>query len=299
VQATAAAQVGNALLAEERAAEASRLSAETSQPFWLFTADLARARAAALRGDAATALSLAAKAQLPSLARLVRGSVAAAGNRPEIACDELAPLFDPASSSFHQLIRFWALPTLAEAAVSCGQTRRLHELLGGLESSRTAGLPVLTVALAYADAALANTEEAYTAALAHPDLPAWPFELARLQLAYGGWLRRRRRGADARRQFRAAAHTFTTFGAHPWAARTDAELRAAGERISPGPDLRELLTPQELQIARLAADGLSNREIAARLLLSPRSVDSHLSRAYRKAGVSSRAELTRLILTSE
>jgi DNA-binding NarL/FixJ family response regulator len=119
-----------------------------------------------------------------------------------------------------------------------------------------------------------------------------------LRLAYGGWWRRRRRGADARRQLRAATHTFTTFGAHPWATRADAELRAAGERISPDPDPRRRLTPQELQIAELAADGLSNREIATRLLLSPRSVDSHLSRAYRKVGVSSRAELARLILTS-
>jgi DNA-binding CsgD family transcriptional regulator len=299
VAATAAAQVGNVVLAEQRAAEAARLSAETAQPLWLLIADLARARAAALRGDAATALALAAGApNPPALARLVRGSVAAAGGRPESACDELAPLFDPVSSAFHREIRCWALPTFAEAAVSCGRTRQLHELLDGLEPSRTAGLPVLDIALAYADAALADTEEAYTAALAHPDLPAWPFELSRLQLAYGGWLRRRRRVSDARRQLRAAAHTFTLLGAHPWATRADAELRAAGERVSPDQDLRRLLTPQELQIATLAADGLSNREIGAQLLLSPRSVDSHLSRAYRKAGVSSRAELTRLLLAT-
>jgi DNA-binding CsgD family transcriptional regulator len=297
VQATAAAQVGNVLLAEKRAAEASRLGAETAQPLWLLIADLARARAAALRGDAAEALSLAARApNPPALACLVRGSVAAAGDRPESACDELAPLFDPAGSGFHQEIRLWALPTFAEAAVSCGRARHLHELLGGLEPLRTAGLPVLDVGLAYTDAVLADTEEAYTEALTHPGLPAWPFELSRLQLAYGRWLRRRRRGAEARRQLRPATHTFALLGAHPWATRAGAELRAAGERVSPEEDLRRLLTPQELQIATLAADGLSNREISARLLLSPRSVDSHLSRAYRKAGVSSRAELTRLLL---
>ena len=299
VQATAAAQVGSVPAAGKLAAEASRLSAETSQPFWVRIADLAGARAAALRGDAATALSLVAGApEPPVLARLVRGSVAAAGDRPDKACDELAPLFDPAAPAFHREIGFWALPAFAEAAVSCGRARHLHEVLGRLEPSRAAGLPVLDVALAYADAVLADTEEAYAAALARPGLPAWPFELSRLQLAHGGWLRRRRRGAEARRQLRAAAQTFIRLGAHPWATRADTALRAAGERAGPGPDLRGLLTPQELQIATLAADGLSNREIGARLHVSPRSVDSHLSRAYRKAGVSSRAELTRLLLAT-
>ena len=297
VQATAAAQVGTVLDAGRHAAEASRLSAETAQPFWRRIADLAGARAAALRGDPATALALAAGTPDPAApARLVRGSVAAAGDRPDSACDELAPLFDPAAPGHHREIRCWALPTFAEAAVSCGRERHLHEVLDALEPWRAAGLPVLNIALAYADAVLADTEEAYTAALARPDLAAWPFEMSRLQLAHGGWLRRRRRGAEARRQLRAAAQTFTRLGARPWATRAGAELRAAGERAGTGPDLRRLLTPQELQIATLAADGLSNREIGARLQLSPRSVDSHLSRAYRKAGVSSRAELTRLLL---
>ncbi|PRX18882.1 DNA-binding NarL/FixJ family response regulator [Actinoplanes italicus] len=299
VQATAAAQAGNVLLAGKRAAEAGRLSAETSQPLWLLTADMAGARAAALHGDAATALSVVARSpNPPALARLVRGTVAAAEDRPESACDELAPLFDPAASSFHPQIRFWALATFAEAAFSCGRTRQLREVLRQLEPARTAGLPVLDVALAYADAVLADTGDTYAEALARPDLPAWPFELGRLQLAHGGWLRRQRQGGDARRQLRAAAQTFTTLGALPWAVRAATELRAAGERVSPDPDFRRLLTPREQQIAELAADGLSNREIAARLLLSPRSVDSHLSRAYRKAGVSSRAELARLILTT-
>ncbi|MBE1583771.1 helix-turn-helix transcriptional regulator [Nonomuraea angiospora] len=126
------------------------------------------------------------------------------------------------------------------------------------------------------------------------------FERARTELLYGEWLRRLRRRADARHQLRSALDIFERLGSRPWADRARAELRAAGERQTGEGRLSEgvldRLTSQELQIIRMAATGLSNREIAAQLFLSPRTIGYHLYKAYPKLGVASRAELARLDL---
>jgi DNA-binding CsgD family transcriptional regulator len=124
------------------------------------------------------------------------------------------------------------------------------------------------------------------------DLSAWPLYRARLQLCYGRWLRRQRRAADSRVPLRAAREAFDALGARGFAEQARAELRAAGER-SREPRMRMWhdLSPQELQIARLAAVGLSNREIGARLYLSHRTVASHLYKVFPKLGVTSRAQL--------
>jgi DNA-binding CsgD family transcriptional regulator len=125
-----------------------------------------------------------------------------------------------------------------------------------------------------------------------------PFQHARTHLLYGEWLRRSRRPTEARTQLRAALETFERLDATPWADRTRNELRAAGEiavrRASADP-LSEL-TPQELQVVRLAATGATNREIAGQLFLSPRTVGYHLYKAYPKLGVSSRRGLADLDL---
>jgi DNA-binding CsgD family transcriptional regulator/tetratricopeptide (TPR) repeat protein len=127
-----------------------------------------------------------------------------------------------------------------------------------------------------------------------------PFQRARTALLYGEWLRRSRRPTDARTQLRAALETFERLEASPWAERTRNELRAAGEitvrRTSADPFRR--LTPQELQVVRLAATGATNREIAGQLFLSPRTVGYHLYKAYPKLGVSSRRGLAGLDLRS-
>ncbi|MEV4117139.1 helix-turn-helix transcriptional regulator, partial [Nonomuraea sp. NPDC049695] len=116
----------------------------------------------------------------------------------------------------------------------------------------------------------------------------------------GVWLRRLRRRADARHQLRSALDIFERLGSRPWADRARAELRAAGERQTgegrPSEGVLDRLTPQELQIIRMAATGLSNRDIAAQLFLSPRTIGYHLYKAYPKLGVASRAELARLDL---
>ncbi|QSB05390.1 helix-turn-helix transcriptional regulator [Natronoglycomyces albus] len=125
------------------------------------------------------------------------------------------------------------------------------------------------------------------------------FERARTDLLYGEWLRRQRRPSQARSRLRAAAETFERMQAHPWSQRARSELRAAGDSSAQsraGAVLQHSLTPQELQVVRLAAQGLTNRDIGGQLFLSPRTVGYHLYKAYPKLGVSSRAELPQLDL---
>ena len=125
-------------------------------------------------------------------------------------------------------------------------------------------------------------------------------ELARTHLLYGEWLRRENRRVDARAQLRAAYELFVTIGMEAFAERARAELQATGERVRRRVvEPRDDLTPQELQIARLARDGLSNAEIGARLFLSPRTVEWHLRKVFAKLGIRSRQELTHALPGSD
>ena len=120
---------------------------------------------------------------------------------------------------------------------------------------------------------------------------------ARCELAYGTYLRRTRRRVDAREHVRAALHGFEDLGAEPWVERAAQELRASGESARKrDPATAADLTPQELQVARFVSHGLSNRDVAAQLFLSPRTIDFHLRNVFAKTGVSSRGELARLEL---
>lgn len=125
-----------------------------------------------------------------------------------------------------------------------------------------------------------------------------PWEAARTRLAFGERLRRERHKGSARPQLRAALETFERLGALPWAERARTELRAAGDTSSPArsDEAASALSPQELQIVRLAAAGLTNREIGAQLFLSPKTVSYHLYRAFPKLNVASRAQLAGLDL---
>jgi DNA-binding CsgD family transcriptional regulator len=124
------------------------------------------------------------------------------------------------------------------------------------------------------------------------DLTRWPFQRARIQLAYGQWLRRHRRVAESRGVLRAARDTFDALGCAPWGEQARRELRASGERSRRRvPEARDQLTAQELQIAQLAAQGLSNREIGQQLFLSHRTISTHLYRVFPKLGITSRAEV--------
>jgi DNA-binding NarL/FixJ family response regulator len=117
-------------------------------------------------------------------------------------------------------------------------------------------------------------------------------ELARAHLLYGEWLRREGRRKDARTQLRSAHEQLTGLGMDGFAERARRELLATGERVrSRTPDTRDELTSQELEIARLARDGLSNPQIGSRLFLSPRTVEWHLRKVFSKLGIASRREL--------
>jgi DNA-binding NarL/FixJ family response regulator len=137
----------------------------------------------------------------------------------------------------------------------------------------------------------------FTTALAEHAKGGRPFDAARTALAYGESLRRRRRRTEARTHLRAACEAFERLGAGPWAEAANAELRASGETARKrDPSTVNQLTPQELQIVRLVAEGATNREVAGQLFLSPRTVDYHLHKVFTKLGLSSRAELVRLSL---
>jgi len=143
-------------------------------------------------------------------------------------------------------------------------------------------------------------EERFVDALAWHERTPTPFPRALTQLCLGERLRRARRPTDARPPFRSALEAFERLGAEPWSAQARGELAATGERVapSPSPGLGEL-TAQELQVALLVARGTTNREAAAALFLSPKTVEFHLGKAYRKLGVRSRTELARMVAAAE
>src|SRR5262249_23070938 len=126
---------------------------------------------------------------------------------------------------------------------------------------------------------------------------ARPLDRARIQLHYGQHLRRAQRRMDARDQLRAAFDGFDRVGATPWADRARRELRATGETARKR-DISPLaqLTPQELQVARLVADGATNKAVAAQLFVSPKTVEYHLRKVFDKLGIASRGELIRIEL---
>jgi DNA-binding CsgD family transcriptional regulator len=126
-----------------------------------------------------------------------------------------------------------------------------------------------------------------------------PMSKARTELLYGEWLRRNRRRSDAREPLRSAVAIFDEIGARSWAERARTELRATGESIASAKEQATgaaQLTPQELQVVRLAASGMSNRDIGAQLFLSPRTVGYHLYKAFPKLGVADRHQLAELNL---
>ncbi|MFD3414447.1 ATP-binding protein [Streptomyces cyaneofuscatus] len=188
-----------------------------------------------------------------------------------------------------------------EAAVRLGQPERAEEALRHCESwARATTAPWAQAVALRCRALIDDRPEPYAQALHLHEKGGRPFERARTELLYGEWLRRARRPNEARDVLRSALATFERLRAEPWMRRAAAELRAAGERRVaarvPAENLIDRLTPQELQVVRLARGGSSSREIAAQLFLSRRTVEHHLYKAYPKLGVGSRRELALLDL---
>ncbi|MEU9832215.1 AAA family ATPase [Streptosporangium sp. NPDC048047] len=211
--------------------------------------------------------------------------------RVEAALTRLAPL-----AGGYQVSETRCVPDLVEAAVRLGDPERAAGPFARYRDwARRTGRPWAHALVLRCRALLEDSEECFTAAL---KTGARPFEQARTELLYGEWLRRTRRKSDARPHLRSALETFERLEAAPWAARARTELGATGSAApeAPAPGVLARLTPQELQIVRLAARGLSNRDIAAQLFLSPRTVGYHLYKAYPKLGVASRGELPDIVL---
>ncbi|MGK5551484.1 ATP-binding protein [Actinomadura kijaniata] len=197
----------------------------------------------------------------------------------------------------HTAAAVFALPDLVEAAVRAERPDRAAGPFARFTAwAGASGQPWAAAVAARCRALLHPAEEHYRDALRLHERGGRPFERARTELLYGEWLRRERRRTDAREPLRSALTRFEHLGAAPWADRARTELRATGEGTAPAavPGPADRLTPRELQIVRLAAAGAGNREIAAQLFLSHRTVEYHLYKAYPKLGVSSRAELARL-----
>jgi DNA-binding CsgD family transcriptional regulator len=307
-QAWAAAHLARPPVVLAAADEAVRLAGETGQGHWVHAARLAQSLVAAAAGDDDDAEAIFRQAEagylamgaLPmlSLVQFARGRAAIVNLRYAEALAQLRRILDPADPAHHPYVGTWGLADLVEAAVQGGDVDTARSYLGQLESlaAATSG-PLLRAGAAYARPLVAAAEEAgdaealYLAALGEP-LTAWPGYRSRMLLAYGGWLRRQRRVTEARAPLREARDSFDALGFARLADQARLELRAAGEassRREPRP--WDQLTAQELQIAQLAADGLSNREIGDQLYISHRTVSAHLYRIFPKLGITSRSQL--------
>jgi DNA-binding CsgD family transcriptional regulator len=190
-----------------------------------------------------------------------------------------------------------AVADIVEAAMRAGREDIAVGATADLEAwSRRSGVEWSAAAVARC-AALVEEDpdraaELYEEALARYEGLDRLFDRARTRLLYGELLRLSRRRVEAREQLRRALHAFELKGAEPWAERARRELRASGQTLRRSDEgARDLLTPQELQIARFVARGGTNKEVAAQLFLSPRTVSSHLQSIFRKLGVATRTEL--------
>jgi DNA-binding CsgD family transcriptional regulator len=217
--------------------------------------------------------------------------------RPDAAVVRLTSVVH-GTGSRHLGIALWAVPDLVEAAARAGRPEEGRAALQRFGAwARRVGTPWAIEAARRGAAQLAGGEiGGYVQALEPPDAGR-PLDRARTRLSHGEALRRARRRTDARVALRAAMEAFDRAGAVPWAERARAELRATGETVgAPGKARRDRLTPQELQISRLAAGGASNPEIARQLFLSRKTVEYHLHKVFTKLDISGRWELARLDL---
>jgi DNA-binding CsgD family transcriptional regulator len=321
--ATAEALTGRYTAAAADACEGLLLARETGQRYPSRHCETVLAFVAAVRGDKTRCREHAGRVlgdeAEPRTAPATSAAVWALGlldlglGDPQRALERLLPASSSRLAAGHPIVLLHATGDLVEAAVRAGHQHAAQEALAGNGTGRGfaswAAATAQPWALAVASRCRAllawdeDPEPSFAQALRLHQGGSRPFELARTELAYGEWLRRvRRRRSEARVHLRAALELFERLGATPWSQRARLELRAAGETIRPGPrdatqeDVLQQLTPQELQVARLAAQGGSNRDIAAQLFLSPRTVGYHLNKVFTKLGIASRRELIRLNL---
>jgi DNA-binding CsgD family transcriptional regulator len=261
---------------------------------------------AAVRGEQGASLALADRITRWATPRGVRSAVlfadhartlSALGRGDYEEAYQRASFLSPAGTlASHIPHALWVTLDMVEATMRTG---RQHEAAAHVKAMTEADvasisprMALLTAGCAGIAAADRSANEHFECALSTPGADHWPFEFARVQLAYGECLRRSRAASGSRRYLTGAEETFERLGARPWAARARNELRASGP-TKPRADAydRDELTSQEREIALLAAEGLTSKQIAQRLFISPRTVSTHLYRLFPKLGVTSRAGL--------
>lgn len=300
--------------AEAYATEGHELAVETSQPNMACRLQAHSALFAAFRGRHREAERLAegvlveaSKNRLTSAAATARralGLVHLAEGAPETALDHLSEMYRDVSSTRQGFLLAFS-PELVEAAVRANQPDRaagpLDRLITWASSTSEPGLGAVVARCRALMASGDTAESEFRRALElHAQAGGDLMGQARTELLFGQYLRRERRRSDASSHLRAALDIFQRLGVSAWANIAHDELRASGQSARP---LRlnalHELTPQETRIALAVAAGTRNREIAAQLFLSPRTVDYHLRKIFQKVGLRSRAELIRLVLADE
>lgn len=302
-------EVGDWTSAMREAEEAVRLGEETNETLWIAGATILKAKLAGIQGDLERSEAFAAQAErlllsigasfLRALLQVARGVSAIGAGQHWQAYEHLRRIFSPADPAFNSGVEFYGLADFVEAAVFTGNVDAARSAIDEIErASAPVPVPWVATMLYYGKALLAAPEDAEPLFLQGlgPVSEKWPFLRGRLLLAYGGWLRRQRRPADARAPLREARDIFDALGASPWGDRAREELRASGEASRRRTERTwETLTPQEFHVAQLAAEGFSNKEIGARLYLSHRTVGYHLHRIFSKTGITSRSGLRPIV----
>jgi DNA-binding CsgD family transcriptional regulator len=299
---------GRYATAAAHATEGLRLARETGQQNSECHLHGSLALIAALRGREDECRSHAAEALELATARGLGYHSALAGwalarldlsrGRPEDALGRLAELATAGPGDGHPFVKLVSAPELVEAAVRAGDNAIAQAALAEFERFARETAPAWALALVARCRGLLSAgvaaERHFLEALRWHGESARPFDRARTELAYGEHLRRDGRRKEARMHLRSALDAFERLGAGAWAERARIELRASGETARRrDPSTADRLTPQELQIVRYVAEGATNKEVAARLFLSPRTIDYHLRKVFTKLGISSRSELIR------
>jgi DNA-binding CsgD family transcriptional regulator len=265
---------------------------------------------AACRGDLDTARQYAAKVTawstprglnlLLDITRRVAVRVALAEAHYETAYQAAIAISPPGQFLPHNVEVGEDMLDLVTAATLAGHTEqasihvaeavrmRMHDF-----SPRVAALVLAASAMTAPDV---EADELYRSALSHPGIQEFPFDHARILLAQGMWLRRSRRPTEAATTLELAAETFDRLGARPWADRARVELRVAAASVNRPLGKSSELSPQERRIAELAAVGQTAKQIATQLSLSPRTVEAHMSQAFRKLGINRRSALGQALL---
>jgi ATP/maltotriose-dependent transcriptional regulator MalT len=287
------------------AEEAGSLAIELGQPLWKAGADTLVSTIAGMRGDEDAAEQATAEAEriaaptgannIVALAQFGKVSAALGASRHDDAYEAAERLFDPTDPAHHPAIASWIIGDLAEAALHAGRVEEARARVAEIDAAAGDNPTVwIALGLRHARALLADDEHAaglFEEALG-ADLGRWPFQRARALLAHGQWLRRQRRITESRAPLRDARDAFDALGCAAFSQQARRELRASGESSRRrNAAARDQLTAQELQIAHLAAEGLSNREIGQQLYLSHRTIGTHLYRIFPKLGITARGEL--------